>query len=210
MSNKIEKKQPEGNKLDDRLSRLAAQQTPEAHPRPVYTKSTTESRQVSGGATKKINIDMSKYNQILSENWDKLSPKDYIRYIKKSDPENPKGGTIRSITMTDGENQFVLSSYNRVWYVPFKDIKTVYLLNKEHLKETGKANQAEVKVAAAPASSVLDNFREISRETSSVKYDELAAEIVSLKREVAYMKDTISKLTTWVNKQIDMANQGKL
>jgi len=205
MSNK-----PENNKLDDRLSRLAAQQANEVPPRPVHMKSSAEPKPILGGAPKKINIDMSKYNQILPENWDKLTPKSYIRYIKKSDPENPKGGTIRSIATTDGENQFVLSSYNRVWYVPFKDIKTVYLLNKEHLKETGKASQAEVKVANAPTNSVLDNFREISRETSSVKYDELAAEIVSLKREIAYMKDTISKLTTWVNKQIDMANQGKL
>ncbi len=188
------------SRLEDRLKKLETKLEAEAPPQ------RERPPQISGGGqTKKTQIDFSKYNQIMPENWAKLSPKDYIRYIKKSDPENPKGGTIRSINVGD-ENAFVLSSYNRTWNVAFKDIKSVFKLNKESIKE----KQVEKKVAQPVApTSVLDNFREISRETTSAKYDELAAEMINLRREITYMKETLGQLTDWVNKQIEFNNQNK-
>lgn len=193
--------------LDKRLSRLE-----ESLSRPVYD----VRKPILGGASKKsdtipvndtvkkINIDMSKYNQILQESWVKLSAHDYIRYAKFSSPGDLKGGTIRSIIVNDGQNEFVLSSYNRTWHVPFKEIKVVYRLNKE----TKEHVQNEKKVSEN-SNLALENFKEISRETSSAKYDEVTMEMANLRREVVQLRETLDKVTTWINKQIDMNSQNK-
>lgn len=187
------------SKLDRRLESLAAQMPP----KPEY-KEPIQAAPVRVGGKSAPNIDFSKYNQILPENWEKLAPRDYIRYIKKNKPDEPKGGTIRSINVSDNGKSFVLSSYNRSWSVPFNEITTVYRLNK------AKQNPV-VDVAATPQpkpeTSVLDNFREVSREVTTAKYDQLAADIMGIKRDIVNIKDTLSKLTDWVNRQIEISNQ---